>query len=142
LIAGYEDSPFWMQPQTLICRARMLLAEGVVDDAVADAKRAVELVQGSPVFQSLCGPLAFRARLHAELAQTEDAAALLDELLKTWGETRAGYVEQWVLDAWFAAWASGQEPRLQSEIEKSSVSVPWLEVATLLIQRDFDAAIE
>jgi len=141
LIAGYEESPFWIQPQTRICRARMLLAEGLVDDAVVEAERAVELVRGSPVFQSLCGPLAFGARLHAELGQTEDAAELVDELLKTWAETRAGYVEQWVLDAWFAAWSTGQEARLQSEIEESSISVPWLEIATLLIQRDFDAAI-
>jgi len=141
LIAGYEESPFWIQPQTRICRARMLLAEGAVDDAVVDAERAVELVRGSSVFQSLCGPLAFRARLHAELGQTEDAAVLVEELLNTWAETRAGYIEQWVLDAWFAAWSTGHEARLQREIDESSVSVPWLEVATSLIRHDFAAAI-
>jgi len=104
-------------------------------------ERAVELVRGSSVFQSLCGPLAFRARLHAELGQTEDAAALVEELLDTWAETRAGYIEQWVLDAWFAAWSTGHEVRLQREIDESSVSVPWLEVATSLIRHDFAAAI-
>jgi class 3 adenylate cyclase/tetratricopeptide (TPR) repeat protein len=141
LIAGFEESPFWIQPQTRICRGRMLLAQAAVDDAVVDADRAVELVRGSPVFQSLCGPLAFRARLHAELGQTEDAAALVEELLKTWTETRAGYVEQWALDAWFALWSTGEEARLQSAIEEFAVVIPWLEVATSLIQRDFGAAI-
>src|SRR5439155_7252073 len=58
LIAGYEESPFWIQPQTRICRAGMLLAEGAVDDAVVDAERAVELVRGSSVVQGRCGPLA------------------------------------------------------------------------------------
>ncbi len=141
LIAGYEESPFWIQPQTLICRARMLLAEGAVDDAVVDGDRAVELVRGSPSFQSLCGPLAFRARLHAELGQTEDAAALVEELLETWAETRAGYVELWVFDAWFAVWSSDNEARLQSQIDESPLSVPWLEVVSSLIQRDFGAAV-
>ena len=141
LIAGYEESPFWIQPQTRICRARMLLAEGAVDDAAVDAERAVELVRGSPVFQSLCGPLAFRARLHAELRQTEDAGVLVEELLKTWAETRAGYIDQWALDAWCALWLTGEEARLQSAIEEFALANPWLEVATSLIQRDFGAAI-
>jgi class 3 adenylate cyclase/tetratricopeptide (TPR) repeat protein len=142
LIAGYETSPFWIQPQTRICRARMLLAEGAVDDAVVDAERAVELVRGSPVFQSLCGPLAFRARLHAELGQTKDAAGLAEELLTTWGETRAGYVELWALDAWFVSRSCGSEARLQSAIDEFGVAIPWLEVVTSLIRRDFGAAVE
>jgi predicted ATPase/class 3 adenylate cyclase len=141
LIAGYEESPFWIQPQTRICRARMLLADDAVEDAVADAERAVELVRGSPVFQSLCGPLAFRARLHAELGETDDAARLAEELLENWSETRAGYIELWVLDAWYAVWSTGKEARLQSAIEESSLGVPWLQVASSLIQRDFGAAV-
>src|SRR5204863_8335972 len=104
LIAGFEESPFWIQPQTRICRARMLLAEGSVDDAIVDGDRAVELVRGSPVFQSLCGPLAFRGRLHAELGQNDDAAALAEELRQSWAEARAGDVEVWVLDAGGAGW--------------------------------------
>jgi class 3 adenylate cyclase/tetratricopeptide (TPR) repeat protein len=141
LIAGYEDSPFWIQPQTRICRARMLLADGALEAAVADAERAAELVRGSPVFQSLCGPLAFRARLHAELGETDEAGKLVKELLKTWSETRAGYIELWMLDAWFAAWSAGDEERLARAIEESALTVPWLRVASSLIRRDFDSAV-
>ena len=47
LIPGYEESPFWIEPQTRVCRARMLIAEGAVEDAVADADRAVAVVKGN-----------------------------------------------------------------------------------------------
>ena len=30
LIPGYAESSFWIEPQTRVCRARMLLAEGDV----------------------------------------------------------------------------------------------------------------
>jgi tetratricopeptide (TPR) repeat protein len=140
LIRGYEVSPFWIQPQTRVCRARMLLAEGSVADAVVDAERAVELVRGSNVFQSLCGPYAFRARLHAELGERDDAAQLTEELLEAWIQTRAGYVETWILDAWFAAWSTDNEARLKGAIESSPLDVPWIHVATSLMRRDVDAA--
>ena len=71
----------------------------------------------------------------------EDAAALIEELLRTWAETRAGYIEQWVLDASFALFSTGEESRLQSAIDEFGVAIPWLDVATSLMQRDFGAAI-
>jgi class 3 adenylate cyclase/tetratricopeptide (TPR) repeat protein len=139
LIPGYERSPFWIEPQTRICRARILIAEGAVADAVADAERAVEVGRDGRSFQSLCDPLAFRARLHAELRELEDAAQVADELLDIWIQTRSGYVNAWVLDLWFAAWCTGKEPRLQSGIDALH-SIPWLEAAASLIRRDFAAA--
>ena len=140
LIRGFEESPFWIQPQTRVCRARMLLAEGDVANAIVDAERAVELVQGSNVFQSLCGPLALRARLHAELGENDDAARIADELLDAWARTRSGYVETWILDAWFAAWSSDSEARLKGAIESSPLDVPWLDATTSLMRREIHEA--
>jgi tetratricopeptide (TPR) repeat protein len=140
LIRGFEVSPFWIQPQTRICRARMLVADGAMKDAVVDADQAAELVRGANVFQSLCGPIAFRARLHAELREPEGAANLLDELLEAWVETRSGYVDIWVLDAWFAAWSTDHEALLQSAMERSPISVPWLDAVMCLKERDAGAA--
>jgi hypothetical protein len=71
----------------------------------------------------------------------EDAVVLVEELLTTWVETRSGYVEQWVLDAWLALWSTGKEAQMQSAIKEFAVVIPWLEVATSLIQRDFGAAV-
>ena len=141
LIGGYEKSPHWIQPQTRISRARMLLAEGSVPEAVVDADRATELVRGSNVFQSLCGPLAFRARLHAELGEREEAARLAEELLDAWAKSKSGYIDMWVLDAWFALWSTDNEARLLSAIEGSALDVPWLDTTRSLMQRDiYEAA--
>jgi class 3 adenylate cyclase/tetratricopeptide (TPR) repeat protein len=140
LIRGFEISPFWIEPQTRICRARMLVAEGAIADAVFDADSAAELVRGTNVFQSLCGPTAFRARLHAELGERQDAANLLEELLQAWVETRSGYVDIWVLDAWFAARSTDKEALLESAIEKSPLTVPWLDAVTSLMHRHAGAA--
>jgi class 3 adenylate cyclase/tetratricopeptide (TPR) repeat protein len=141
LIPGYAESPFWIEPQTRICRARMLIAEGAVEAAVADADRAVALVEGKATFQGMCGPLALRARLHAELGETKAAAPIVEELLELWTETRSAYVESWILDVWFAAWSTGQEARLTRASGESPVSVRWLEVLSAFVERDFDEAV-
>jgi len=140
LIRGFEITPFWIQPQTRICRARMLIAEGARADAVADGERALELVRESNVFQSLCGPFAFRARLHAELGEAEDAARLVEQVLNKWVESRAGYIETWILDAWLAASMTDKEALLQRAIEASPLDVPWLDAATSLVQREIEVA--
>ena len=114
LIPGYAVSSFWIEPQTRVCRARMLLAEGDVAVAVSDADRALELTEAGRTFQSQCDPLAFRARLHAELGELDAARGRTVEVLELWTETRSGYLDQWILDAWYAAWRTDEEARLDS----------------------------
>jgi tetratricopeptide (TPR) repeat protein len=140
LIHGFEEAPFWIEPQTRVCRARMLIAEGAVEAAVVDADRAVAFVQGTSAFQGLCNPLALRARLHAELGETKDAARVTADLLDVWKETRSAYVESWVLDLWFAGWSAGEEARVTTAVGESPVVVPWLDVVSAFIERDFDKA--
>ena len=140
LIPGYAESPFWTEPQTRVCRARMAIAEGNVALAVADADRAVELVREGRSFQSLCDPVAFRARLHAELREFDAARPLVRELLETWSETRSGYLDQWVLEAWYAAWRTGDEARLGAAIDSMPPNA-WLGAAASMIERDFPGAV-
>jgi tetratricopeptide (TPR) repeat protein len=140
LIPGFEEAPFWIEPQTRVCRARMLIAEGAVEAAVVDADRAVAAVQGNSAFQGLCNPLAFRARLHAELGETKDAARVTAEVVDAWEETRSAYVEAWVLDVWFAAWSAGEEARLTAAVAAFPIAVPWLDVVAAFIERDFGKA--
>lgn len=137
LIPGYEQSPFWIEPLTLVCRAHMLIGEGAIPQATADAERAVKLSGGGGGFQYLCFPLAFRARLCAELGQLEDAAHLIDELVDAWTKSRSGFVDSWLLDLWFAARHTGKEGRVQAIIDALHPT-PWLQAAALLIRRDFD----
>jgi class 3 adenylate cyclase/tetratricopeptide (TPR) repeat protein len=140
LIPGYELSPFWVEPQTRVCRGRILIAEGAVEGAVADAERAVWLVEGKSTFQGLCGPFAFRARLHAELGETKEATRVVSELLDAWMQARSAYVEQWVLDLWRAAWTAGQEARLIAAVEACPISVPWLHAVEAFVEREFEGA--
>ena len=140
LIPGYAESPFWIEPQTRVCRGRMAIAEGHVARAVADADRAAVLGREGRSFQSLCDPLAFRARLHAELHELDAARRLVRELLEMWLETRSGYLDQWVLEAWYAARHTGDEGRLDAAI-KSMPSNAWLRVASSMIERDFVGAV-
>jgi tetratricopeptide (TPR) repeat protein len=140
LIPGFEAAPFWIEPQTRVCRARMLIAEGAVEAAIVDADRAVSAVQGNSAFQGLCNPLAFRARLHAELGETKDAARFTAEVVDVWKETRSAYVEAWVLDLWFAAWSAAEEELLTAAVGEFPIAVPWLDVVAAFIERDFDEA--
>ena len=139
LIPGYADSSFWIEPQTRVCRGRMRIADGDVAQAVADAERAVELVVEGRSFQSSCDPLAFRARLHAELGELDDARRLISELLEMWGETRSAYLDQWVLDAWYVGWRTDDEARLAAAIRTMPPN-PWLAAAASMISRDFASA--
>jgi len=142
LILSYERTPFWIEPQSRVCRGRILLARGAVDDAVVDGERAVELARPGQSFQGLCDPLSFRARLHVELGQLEDAERVLTELLDEWIATRSTYVDEWILEAAYAAPRTGQEARLRAAIDLVP-RTPWLDAAVLLLGREFDrAAIE
>jgi hypothetical protein len=64
----------------------------------------------------------------------------VDDLLGSWAGSASGYIDIWVIDAWFAAVATGREARLQSLIEASAVDLPWLDAATSLLRRDFGTA--
>jgi tetratricopeptide (TPR) repeat protein len=140
LIAGYAESPFWIEPQTRVCRARMAVAAGDVAHAVADADRAVELVREGRSFQSSCDPLSFRARLHAELDELDAAKRVVGELLDDWEENRSGYLDAWVLEAWYAARRTGEEERLDAAIGSMSPNV-WLAAAASMIERHFGDAV-
>jgi class 3 adenylate cyclase/tetratricopeptide (TPR) repeat protein len=139
IIPGYEESPFWIEPQARVCRARMLIADGQIAQAVADSDRAVERAREGRSFQSLCDPLSFRARLHAELGELDAAEPLLADLLDTWTKARSYYLGPWVLEAWYTAWHIGDEARLDNAISAMPPN-PWLAAGASLIRRDFAAA--
>ena len=70
----------------------------------------------------------------------KEAARVTAELMDIWKETGSAYVELWVLDLWFAAWSCGQELRLKTAVGESPVAVPWLDVVSAFVERDFDKA--
>jgi hypothetical protein len=118
----------------------MAIAAGDVARAAADADRAVELVQEGRSFQSSCDPLAFRARLHAELEELDAAQRVVGDLLGEWEENRSGYLDAWVLEAWYAVWRAGGEERLGAAISSMPPN-PWLAAAASMIDREFARAV-
>jgi hypothetical protein len=62
------------------------------------------------------------------------------EVVGLWEETRSAYLDQWVLEAWYAAWRTDEEARLDAAIAAMPPN-PWTEVASALIRRDFAAAV-
>jgi hypothetical protein len=111
-----------------------------VDEAVADADRAAELARIGGSFQSLCDPLAFRARLHTENGEGDAAAQVNASLVDAWTETRSVYLDHWVLDAWYVAWRTGDEERLGVAISSMPANA-WSATAASMIDRDFAGAV-
>jgi tetratricopeptide (TPR) repeat protein len=139
LIPGYAESPFWIEPQTRVCRARMLIAGGDIAAAVVDAERAIELTREGRGFQNLCDPRGFRARLHAELGEANDAQRSVVDLMDAWLESRSAYLGQWLLEAWYAGWRSDEEARVVTATELMPPN-PWVAVTASMAGRDFVSA--
>ncbi|HEV8236756.1 MAG TPA: hypothetical protein VGP84_19220, partial [Gemmatimonadaceae bacterium] len=139
LIPGYAQSPFWIEPQTRVCRARMLIAGGDIAAAVVDAERAIELTREGRGFQNLCDPRGFRARLHAELGEANDAQRSVVDLMDAWLESRSAYLGQWLLEAWYAGWHSDEEARVVAATELMPPN-PWVAVTASMAGRDFVSA--
>jgi hypothetical protein len=124
-----------------VCRARILLARGAVDEARDDTVRAVERARTGRIFQGATDPLGFGARLHAELGELDEAAALVDELLDLWDETKSVAIAESATELWLAARCTGREDRLRQSLERAQ-SLPWLDATAALLRRDFVTAAD
>ena len=107
LMPSYDTSPFWIEPQTRISRARILLAEGALDAARDDTVRALRIAAEADNFQSLVWPIVFSARLHAETDELDAAAEHVDEFFALWEKSGSGHTDEWVVEVWYAAWRTG-----------------------------------
>jgi class 3 adenylate cyclase/tetratricopeptide (TPR) repeat protein len=140
LIAEFDRSPFWIEPMARVCRARMLLGEGDVGQARADAARALERAREVGDFQMLVTPICFSARLHAELGDLAKAEKLVDEVLGRWRETGfSGTADEWVVELWLPALRTGREKQFGAAIS-AAVPNPWLRAGAALVERDFAGA--
>jgi class 3 adenylate cyclase/tetratricopeptide (TPR) repeat protein len=139
LIPEFERSPFWIEPQTRVCRARIVFARGAIEEARAETARSVERARIGRLFQSVNDPMGFAARMHAELGELDAAGAIFDELLDIWAETQGATVAEAVPELWYAAWCTGREERLRPFVE-SGLTLPWITAAAALLRRDFTEA--
>ena len=137
LIAEAEESVHWMEPVLRRLRAQMRMARGDVRGAVDDAERAVEFVRVATDPQLVYPVLATAARIYCAAGRSQEAAALLDELLVPRAEGR-GYVDsEWTADA---AVALGELRRRGDLQPARTPPTRWLRAARAYLAGDFQDA--
>jgi tetratricopeptide (TPR) repeat protein len=140
LIEEFEQSPFWIESSTRVCRARLTLAAGALDQARSDVE--LLLARAGREMQILGTALGFAARFHAELGDASRGRELTDELLDQWRATGfAGMTEDWIIELWFACWKAGAEDQLAEALD-AVTTTPWDRAAAALVSRDFASAAE
>jgi class 3 adenylate cyclase/tetratricopeptide (TPR) repeat protein len=116
--------------------ARLALAAGNFDGAVAHSAQAVELSgrQGNP--QSSFPALANRAWVLLEAGETDEARAVLHDLLARWRQSPTSPPGTWLPELALTAEALGCEKELLEAASRARLRTRWLEAAQALLSGD------
>jgi tetratricopeptide (TPR) repeat protein len=124
-------------------RARMRLARGDRDGALADAAGALELARAAEDLQMLYPALAVSARAEVLAGSPERGAALVDELLALWRSHRDVYpAAAWAVDLAHALAVVGRGAELVEIARSARTQTRWLEAIVGLVGGDPQAAAE
>ena len=142
LIAESEHRPYFMEPALRGMRARVSLAEGDVDHAVADALRAVAFARNAKDPQTVLPALGLGARVFSAVGRTKDAAELADELLEV-GHARGWQLPgDWLEDLALAALDLGRADAFLEGAARTPLRTKWLDAATAYLTGEFTRAAE
>jgi class 3 adenylate cyclase/tetratricopeptide (TPR) repeat protein len=140
LIADFAADPFWMEPACRWLRARIRLALGDQEGAVADAERAVELARVAKDPQVLWPALALGARVFVA-ADPRRADSLASEVLSEWHAldlAGSGSDSELLPDLAVVLVALGR----QAEFPDAIARTPWQAAAAAYAAGDFLGAAE
>jgi class 3 adenylate cyclase/tetratricopeptide (TPR) repeat protein len=130
LITELEASdPHKVELDTRLVRARILLARGSTEGALADAERALAFARRVGYPEALFPPLAFRARALAAIGRRDEAAALATELLELWHGHESAVASFWTADLACALWLLGMGDELRGMKGTTRVRTRWLDAA-------------
>jgi predicted ATPase/class 3 adenylate cyclase len=130
LIAELEaGDPHMAELDCRLVRARILLARGLSERALADSTRALDLARRIGYPEALFPSLAFRARALATSGRREEAATLARELLDLWSSHGSEVASFWTADLTCALWLLGRGEDLGPAAGKSRVRTRWLDAA-------------
>jgi len=141
LIAGFEETLFWMEPPCRVQRGRIRLARGDDAGARADAERAIERGRIAKDPQVLWPALAFGA--HALVAaDPEEARLLSQEVIAAWRAKRfsSSGASEWLRDIAVAVRVLGMEAELIEAAPLVPLPTPWLAAACSYVTGDFHEA--
>jgi len=116
--------------------ARLALADGDFDGAISHSAEAVELagLQGNP--QSSFPALANRAWVLHEVGDTDEARAVLHDLLTRWRQSPTSPPGTWLAELALAAEALGCENELLEAASRARLRTRWLEAAEAFLAGD------
>jgi tetratricopeptide (TPR) repeat protein len=138
-LARLADGTHYMEGAVRIHRAAILLARGDAEQALADARRAVEWDRGMGDPQALLPSLARSARVCAELGLRDEAHERAMELLSIWrGEVTSG--AYWLLDAGAVARELGLRDRFLKKSEAVRQPTPWIVAGRAVARGDLAEA--
>jgi len=142
LVAAIEAGELttFMEAPNRVMRARIGLARGDVDGALADLEKSVELGRAAKNPQLLHPVLAAFAAVQAELGRSEAAAVAVDEVLEDLRVHPVIASAFWVLDLGYAQAALGRPAELFEALDLLRISTPWAEAARAYASGDFSAA--
>ena len=137
--AAAAESPASVEFDASLVRARIELARGDQDEAIANVRHALAFARGAPDPQNLYPALAFAARAAIASGDEAQAGTHLDELLER-AAARPSPPSYWVVDLALAAGAIGRGPDVLDGIRDSAWRTRWLDAAEAIVSGDLAAA--
>ena len=132
--AAAAESPASVEFDASLVRARIELARGDQDEAIANVRHALAFARGAPDPQNLYPALAFAARAAIASGDEAQAGTHLDELLER-AAARPSPPSYWVVDLALAAGAIGRGPDVLDGIRDSAWRTRWLDAAEAIVSR-------
>jgi class 3 adenylate cyclase/tetratricopeptide (TPR) repeat protein len=140
-IARMEAAPHYLETQNRWTRARIRGGRGDVAGAFVDIDRAVELGRRAKDPQALYPCIAGRARLLVLDGRPDEAAAEIDEILRSIGpEPEIGW-SYWIVEAAMALREVGRAEELLA-LGGEDVGSEWIPAARRLAGNDFAGAAD
>jgi tetratricopeptide (TPR) repeat protein len=141
LEAAQQASAGWASFDAALVSAAVFRARGTVEQAEAEATRALAFAREAETAQALLPALASAARTAVERDDVATAAALLDELGREWTETQfiPGF---WAADAAVAAAAAGRRGPFEQLLAGSTARTRWVDAACAYLAEDFVAVAD
>jgi ATP/maltotriose-dependent transcriptional regulator MalT len=141
---GLQDStalgPHYLDGEAYLARARLNLAYGRVDAAVADQVEGLASGRRAKDPQIVYAALAISAFVLAEAGQLPESRELLDELMATVREDEVDLLVQASTQAALAAESTGRREALRLWLGPADGSV-WTQASGAVLDSDFEAAV-
>jgi class 3 adenylate cyclase/tetratricopeptide (TPR) repeat protein len=142
LRTNVSNEPFLQEIPARIVRGRIFAAAGDVKGALEESSRALEVARATGEPQNLFPALAAAAELALAAEKTDEASALVDELLESWRGTPPALPSFWLAELALTLTDLSRGEELDGCRDLLTLSTPWLEASTAVTRRDWLTAAQ